>query len=174
MIKLNYQSNRPYPNPQVEKENIEYAKLLLEDYAGTISEDTAIHLYIYQSLIIESKSPYLANILHRIAIVEMKHLKLLGETIHLLGLRPKYVTYSEDNIKQFWNSSSVNYTTSILNILKQNIKAETTAIDNYKNHLNQIQDKYIQNLLNRIIEDEQIHLSIFKQLYENQKKLELG
>lgn len=169
---MNYLVNLPYPKPRVEKENIEFAKILSQDYAGMVSEDTAIHLYMYQSLILSDKNSSISDILHHIAIVEMKHLDLLGETIKLLGLAPKYVTYSQDNIKHFWTSSSVNYTTSLLNMLKQDIKAESIAIENYLSHKKCITDKYIRELLDRIILDEQRHLEIFKQLYEQQKKLD--
>lgn len=166
---MNYQINLPYPKPQVERENIEYAKILSNDYAGSISESTQIHLYMYQALVLENDYPYISNVLENIAIVEMKHLKLLGRTIKLLGLKPKFVTFSEDNIKQFWTSANVNYTTSLQNILKQNIKTETIAIETYKEHKNKIDDSHIKVLLERIIKDEELHLSIFKNFYEQQK-----
>ncbi len=169
---MNYQVNLPYPKPRVETENIEYAKILSQDYAGMISEDTAIHLYTYQAFVLSDQNPTISAVLHHIAIVEMKHLELLGETIKLLGIAPKYVTYSQDNIKHFWSSSSVNYTTSLPNMLKQDIKAETIAIENYISHKESINDKYIRELLDRIILDEQRHLEIFQQLYEQQKKLD--
>ena len=50
-----YKSNLPYPDIKVEKENIEYARLLSYPYAGLVSEDTATHLYMYQSFILDKK-----------------------------------------------------------------------------------------------------------------------
>lgn len=82
-----YKSNLPYPDIKVEKENIEYAKFLSYPYAGLVSEDTATHLYMYQSFILGDE---IGNILEKIAIVEMKHLELLAKTINLLGLKPEY------------------------------------------------------------------------------------
>ena len=158
-----------YPTPQVERENIEYAKMLSHDYAGSTSEDTAIHLYSYQAIILEKTHPDIAKILKRIAITEMHHLELLGKTIYLLGLKPKYVSYTPDNIKQYWNSSSVNYTISLTNMLKQDIKAESLAIETYEKQKSIINDKYIKNLLNCIIEDEKKHLQIFTDLLKQQK-----
>lgn len=168
---MNYQSNLPYPTPRVEKQNLEYARMLSQNYAGDVSEDTAVHLYIYQSIVLSEENSQIANILEKISIVEMKHLDLLGKTIKLLGLTPKFVTYSPDNIKQFWTSANVNYTTSIMSMLKQDIKAETIAIKTYEKHKNEINDKYIKELLSRIIVDEKLHLAIFEKLYEQQKKL---
>jgi bacterioferritin len=43
-----YALDLPYPEPMVEIPNIEYANLLLKDYAGAVSEFTAISLYVYQ------------------------------------------------------------------------------------------------------------------------------
>ena len=99
----------------------------------------------------------------------MKHLELLGKAIHLLGLPPKYVSYTSDNIKRYWTSSFINYTTSLKNMLKQDIKSESMAIENYRKHKETINDAYIKQLLTRIIEDEQVHLSIFQRLLDQQK-----
>ena len=75
-----YKSNLPYPDIKVEKENIEYAKLLMYPYASMISEDTATHLYMYQSFILDDN---IGKILENIAIVEMHHLEMLAKTINL-------------------------------------------------------------------------------------------
>lgn len=166
---MNNAYNKQYPVVRVEKENIEYAKILSLNYAGDISEDSAIHLYTYQALILEKTHPEIAKTLKHIAITEMKHLELLGKAIHLLGLPPKYVSYTSDNIKRYWTSSFVNYTTSLKNMLKQDIKSESMAIENYRKHRETINDTYIKQLLTRIIEDEQVHLSIFQRLLDQQK-----
>jgi bacterioferritin len=156
---MEYKSALPYPEIKVEGKNIEYAKMLATSYAGNVSEDTAIHLYMYQSVVLNNKY---SNIFENIAKVEMYHLKLLAKTIELLGLEPKYQIYC-DNIIDF-NSSYVNYDTNINNILQIDILSESLAIENYKKLIDLIDDKYIKNLLNRIILDEQIHLNIFNEL----------
>lgn len=46
-----YAVDLPYPEPMIEEPNIEYANLLLKDYAGTVSEFTAINLYVFVSII---------------------------------------------------------------------------------------------------------------------------
>lgn len=166
---MNNAYNKQYPVVRVEKENIEYAKILSLDYASDISEDSAIHLYTYQALILEKTHPEISKTLKHIAITEMKHLELLGKAIHLLGLPPKYVSYTSDNIKRYWTSSFINYTTSLKNMLKQDIKSESMAIENYRKHKETINDAYIKQLLTRIIEDEQVHLSIFQRLLDQQK-----
>lgn len=156
-----YKSNLPYPDIKVEKENIEYAKLLMYPYASMISEDTATHLYMYQSFILDDN---IGRILENIAIVEMHHLEMLAKTINLLGLKPEY---KSNDIP--WTSNYVNYNTNLKDILKINIEAETLAIKNYQNLIKVINDKYIRKMLERIIVDEEIHLKIFNDLYNENK-----
>ena len=156
-----YKSNLPYPDIKVEKENIEYAKLLMYPYASMISEDTATHLYMYQSFILDDN---IGKILENIAIVEMNHLEMLAKTINLLGLKPEY---KSNDIP--WTSNYVNYNTNLKDILKINIEAETLAIKNYQNLIKVINDKYIKKMLERIIVDEEIHLKIFNDLYNENR-----
>ena len=156
-----YKSNLPYPDIKVEKENIEYAKLLMYPYASMISEDTATHLYMYQSFILDDN---IGKILENIAIVEMHHLEMLAKTINLLGLKPEY---KSNDIP--WTSNYINYTNNLKDILKINIEAETLAIKNYQNLIKVINDKYIKKMLERIIVDEEIHLKIFNDLYNENK-----
>lgn len=151
-----YKSTLPYPEIRVEKENIEYAKLLMYPYASMVSEDTATHLYMFQSFILDDE---IGKILENIAIIEMHHLEMLAKTINLLGLKPEY---KSNDIP--WNSNYVNYNTNLKDILKINIDGETLAIKNYNNLIKVIDDKYIKELLRRIIIDEEIHLKIFNDL----------
>ena len=40
--------NLPYSKPRIERSNVEYANIFLQDYSGVVSEFTAISLYVYQ------------------------------------------------------------------------------------------------------------------------------
>ncbi|MCI9234139.1 MAG: long-chain fatty aldehyde decarbonylase [Bacilli bacterium] len=169
---MDFQLNKPYPKPRVTCKNIEYAKILLQDYAGESGEDSAIHLYMFQNLILREQYPQIANNLFYISVIEMHHLKLLGETIELLGVTPEYITYeaNSDN-KIYWTSKNINYTTSICDILKLDIEKESHAIKEYQAHYQAITDPYIRELLLRIIEDEKVHLEYFeKQLLALKKE----
>ena len=42
-----YSDPSPYPKVKVERQNMFYAELLMDDYAGVISEFTAISQYLY-------------------------------------------------------------------------------------------------------------------------------
>ncbi len=162
---MNCRVDKPYPEIKVEKKNIEYAKLLLNDYASAVGEDRAIHQYIYQNFDKFNEDPVFAKTLSQIAMVEMKHLELLGETIKLLGINPEFRFVDKNtNYLVYWNSSYVNYTTNIIEMLKSDILIEKEAIKNYRYHISIINDKYIKALLYRIIEDEQMHIKCFNML----------
>lgn len=164
---MEYKSKNPYPEIRVERQNMEYAALLLDDFAGSVSEDTAIHLYLYQSLVNDNKYKEFNDIMLQIAEVEMHHLSLLGQTITKLGGTPLYASVGKDNIPRFWNAGNVNYANNLKNMLEIDIASETQAIRNYQYQITIIKDQYIKKLLERIIEDEMIHLGIFKNLYLN-------
>ena len=162
---MEYRVNKPYPKIEVERPNKKYAKLLLEDYAGISGEDTAIHQYSFQHFDKFNVSKDFADTLAKIAAVEMRHLELLGETIKLLGLNPKF-KFTERNCHYltYFSSSFVNYETDIRNMLLSDIEIEEKAIKNYLYHISIINDKYVKRLLYRIIEDEQVHIKCFKEL----------
>jgi bacterioferritin len=168
VIFLKYKVDLPYPEVKVEKPNIEYAKILSNDYAGKVSEETAINLYSFQHFALDDE--YYTKILKNISIVEMKHLELLGETIKLLGLEPVFMSYNkEKNGLVPWKSSYIDYKTNLEDVLKIDIEAEEKAIENYRKSISLINDKYIKKLLERIIMDEELHLNIFKDLLNNIK-----
>ncbi len=157
--------NKPYPKIAVEGKNKKYAKLLLEDYAGIVSEDTAIHQYIYQKFDKFDIDSFFSETLSKIAAIEMKHLELLGETIKLLGINPKFkFTDRPHNHLTYFSSSFVDYTVNIREMLLSDIKIEEDAIKQYLYHISIIDDKYIKKLLYRIIEDEKQHIKCFKEL----------
>lgn len=171
---MEYKVNKPYPKIKVEEKNIAYAKLLLNDYAGIISEETAINQYIYQSFNTFIDNQLLSKSLSEIAKTEMIHLSLLGKTIRMLGVTPKfkYIDKYTNNLI-CWNSSLIDYSTNTIEFLKKNILIEEKTINNYKNDIKIIKDKYIRKLIYRIIEDEKKHIECFNELLNIEKNLEI-
>lgn len=157
-------SDKPYPKVEVEAENTEYANLLFEDYCGISGELTAITQYVYQDFDKFNVNKEFSETLAKIAAVEMRHLELLGETIKLLGVDPKFKYHDNCNYLTYWSGSFVDYTTNIVEMLKSDIKIEYEAIENYRYHISIINDKYIKRLLYRIIEDEERHIECFNML----------
>ncbi|QAA32846.1 ferritin-like domain-containing protein [Clostridium manihotivorum] len=160
-----YIVNLPYPEPRIERPNVQYANILLKDYSGDVSEFTAINLYVYQHFVSDGEYEDYAELVGGVSMAEMKHLELLGETIKLLGIKPIYI----DNAcppGRLWTPRYVNFTTFITEMIMEDIQSEQKAIENYRYHLTLIQDRYIRELLERIILDEELHVKLFKQLYE--------
>jgi len=151
-----YADYAPYPKI---KESIEpeTVKILKKDYAGQNGEFTAIAQYVFQHGRIKD-NPEFANSILKIAIVEMKHLDLLGDAIVALGGNPCF----NDN-KYFWDASTVNYAPTFKEMIKANIYAESVAIVNYEKHINMIENPSVKALLDRIIEDEKLHLRFFEE-----------
>lgn len=165
-----YAVDLPYPQPMIEMPNIHYANILLKDYAGAVSEFTAISLYIYQHFVSEGQYNRYAELIGGISVVEMKHLELLAETIKLEGIKPMYM----DNAcppGRPWSPIYVNYYANIQKMLLEDIKSEQKAIENYRYHLTLIQDEHIRELIERIILDEELHLKLFAQEYEKYRNL---
>ena len=160
----------PYPEVRVEEKNPYYADLLSEDYAGRSSETTATLLYSYQHFNTFDSNEEFSKIIEKIAIVEMKHLEMLGKTIKLLGKEPIYKTCEASRGDcVMWSASNIDYSTRLKEMLEVDIREESKAIKIYESHKKKIKDKYIKNMLDRIILDEKRHLEIFKSLYEGLK-----
>ena len=164
---MEYIVNKPYPEVKVEKENIYYATLLIEDYSGINSEYTSISKYVYEHIDKFKENQKFSKVLSEIAMVEMRHLNILGKIIKLLGLEPKF-NYNINGYMTSWNSSLINYNTNIIDMLLDNIRIEKIAIANYEYHMSLIKDKYINDILKRIIEDEIKHVECFKELLHDE------
>ena len=153
----------PYPPIQVDVKNLYYASLLTNDYAGVISEMSAVTVYVFQSLITSNKN--IADTIRCISRVEMRHLGFIGELIELLGGKPRYAVQSGCK-SSFWNAQFISYEANPKYFLKENIASEKAAINNYSIRINQINDKSVQAVLGRIILDEENRIRIFNALID--------
>ena len=165
-----YRVNLPYPKPIIKEHNKKWALLLLEDYAGNVSELTAILQYIYGNFVLSNDMQQIAKTLEGIAIAEMKHLDLLAGVIFDLGTDPRYQTTSLRGIHKNWTPDYVNYYKDTGRILLENIDAEIKSIEQYKSHIKKIDNNQINELLFRIIMDEELHIKILKDLYNKYTK----
>lgn len=153
----------PYPPLQIEEKNLYYASLLTNDFAGVVSEMSAITGYVFQSLV--TANPKISSMVHCISIIEMRHLRYIGELIELLGGKPRLAVQSGCK-GSFWNAQYLSYETNPKYFLKENIANEKAAIANYYIRISQIGDKFVQSILNRIILDEENHIRLFNALLD--------
>lgn len=144
-----------YPDIDIDSISMSDCRCLMEDYGGAESELTAILTYIYQAYTISEMEEYkeLYETLKGIAITEMHHHELLGETIAKLGGTPVM-----GGTHKFWNGSMVNYCKDIINMINIDIKAENIAIENYKKTMRCVQNYAVRELIERIIMDEELHI----------------
>lgn len=172
------QSDMPFPPIKVEKKNLEYATLLLDAFASSAdSEIQAITQYIYHSKTISNST--ISKALMCISLIEMHHLDVLGELISMLGGKPFY----ENSNKNFWMTGNIPYIDKNIiyekghsnsddnkeitrRKMEANIDSERNAINEYKRLLKNIQDKYIEKIIVKIISDEQTHIKIFEKLID--------
>jgi len=156
----------PYPEIRVARPNPTYARLLLEDYAGAVSETGAILQYNYHHFVLHNQYSEVADLLACISLVEMHHQEMLAETIMQLGVDPRYRVFTVTNEEKYWDASYIFYGIDLCDRISADIASEWAAIASYREHQHLIDDPYIKALLERIILDEMYHITLFHQIMQ--------
>jgi bacterioferritin len=157
-----YRLADPYPEIRVAAKNPYYAQIILDDYAGKVSETTAIMQYIHHHMEMEKIPSWqeVSDLEEGISIVEMLHLEMLGQIIVNLGASPCYY----DGRQQPWTPEYIAYHNfDPCAQLRADIQSEHEAIRQYQAHIQMIQDPFIQAVLTRIIKDEEFHIKLFSE-----------
>ena len=157
-----YSDPSPYPEIKVQGPNLHYAELLMDDYAGIVSEFTAINQYLYHYFFFKDYDKKLGELLENISISEMLHMEILAELIKKLGGKP-VIRGSYSTSGNFWVGSYIYYGSNLCEQLRADINAEYKAIVEYQKHIHSIADPYIKAILHRIILDEKVHIHLFNQ-----------
>lgn len=155
--------NKPYPEIVDAYDDAETVGILKNLASSRVGEMSAVLQYVYQSVIADKTTEEIASILEEIGVVEMLHLDMLMHAITLFGGVPKY----EDANNNFYNTAHLNYSMKLKDMLENNIRAENLAIDNYKLAMKRVKNESLKQLFERIIEDEQKHIEVFKMIREN-------
>lgn len=152
-----YALNTPYPeiSPCVAPRD---ARLLQENYGGRESETTAILQYMFQHYL-TSKTPSESfyRMIEGIAVTEMHHHELLGKAIVACGGTPLI-----GGNHCFWSGSDICYVKDLKQMLQADIAGEEQAIAGYRRTAAIAQNPQIRALVSRIIQDEELHLSLFR------------
>ncbi len=156
----------PYPQIQVECQNLAYANLLSNDYCGAVSEMSAITQYINNENRLSAMQCPLAKTLLGIAMAEMMHLQKLGEMIVLLGGQIDFTAVQQNGRKRMWTPEYLNIPTQAKQMLMADIEAEKAAISQYRMHMKMIKDSCVNAVLIRIIQDEEYHIMILRALID--------
>ncbi len=144
-------------------------RVLSPAYATSSGELNAILQYIYHSInfACNGKAEY-AEKLKGIAIAEMMHLDMLAEALIRLGAPPVY-TFNPPAQFNFYSTKFVAYSRSLRNMIEDDIMGEKYAIYTYERMLQRLKNPTLQTLICRIIDDENLHLEVLRQMLDGLK-----
>lgn len=163
---LQFADSAPYPAVQVWGPDARYARAMLSNIGSCNSEMSAVCLYFYNSIITRNTFSQVAECFQQISVVEMRHMDMFGQLAWLLGADPRPWSYGRKNMS-YWSPGCNQYPGQIVRVLDNAIKGENAAIEKYRNQAAWIKDPNIVDILNRIILDEEHHIQIFYQLYQD-------
>lgn len=149
----------PYPPVKVRRKDPEQAKILLNIYAGAISEFTAVNSFRYQFLVSEKSNPIFSRLLRCVEANEEFHVRTLARLIKELGGNPKYFNSN----KKFWNGSQAIYGTNVRDRLQGDIAAEKAIIKLYEQTENRLTDPNVKRLVRRLALDDVFHRELFQE-----------
>ncbi|QAA33908.1 manganese catalase family protein [Clostridium manihotivorum] len=169
---------------KVERVNPQYAVLMQEQLGGANGELKAALQYISQSFRIEDQT--IKDLFLDIGAEEMSHMEMVAQTINLLnghevdyskvtsgeiesqvlyGLNPGLVNSSGDP----WTAHYVNATGDICADLLSNIAAEQRAKVVYEYLYRQINDKYVRDTIDFLLNREEAHNALFREAFNKVK-----
>lgn len=159
-----YKAELPYPTITIASPNQRYANMMLDNIGGKNSEISAMSLYFYNHLITREHQE-ISACFHNISIVEMQHMEMFGQLTLLLGEDPRLWTQYFPR-KQYWTPAYNRYSMKMKELMANAIQSEKDSITKYQRQAQAIEDSNIQELLNRIIIDEELHVKILTELSE--------
>ena len=121
---------------------------MLDNMAVNRSEMSAISLYTYNQLITDEHKE-IAEIFHKISIVEMHHLYIFGTLARQLGADPRLWT-SRHNRAVYWSPGFNQYPKALPQLIEHSLQEEQFAVEKYTKQINVIKDEVIIHNLKRI------------------------
>ncbi|AZV56827.1 manganese catalase family protein [Clostridium sp. AWRP] len=163
---------------KVEKPNPQYAVLMQEQLGGGCGETTAAMQYLSQSFRVND--PAIKDLFLDIGSEELSHMEMVAQTVNLLnghsvdfnsvgsgeiethvlgGLTPVLMNSSGEP----WTANYVTVTGDIVADLLSNIASEQRAKVVYEYLYRQINDKYVRETINFLLEREEAHNALFRE-----------
>lgn len=150
-----------YPSVKDITRDLISARIISPAYATSCGELNTVLQYIYQSFCFNhAGKESMAELIQSIAIAEMMHLNFLGNALINMGVQPLY-TFIPPTAFNFYSTKFVPYSSNLANMLDDDIVAEKHAIESYKKMLRRLKNEKVSALIERILQDEQIHLDAF-------------
>jgi bacterioferritin len=161
--------SEPYPTPDGVCPDALSLRIISPAYAAPHSELNSILQYIYHAMFFE-RNGYkdFADTITGIAISEMHHLDLLGSTILALGAAPVFSQFPPGCFN-FYSSKFVAYSSSLKNMLEDDVLAERQAIAGYERMLKCLKNQQVKSIIARILLDEKLHFEKFEEMLKELK-----
>ena len=161
--------NEPFPTTDGICPDAYSLAVISPAYASSTGELNAILQYLYHYFNFEQQGlKEYAETLESIAVAEMLHLKLLGETITALGSQPIYCQYPP-TAYNFYSTKFVSYSRNLVNMIEDDIMDEKHAICQYSKMLARLKNEQVKKIVSRILEDEKLHLATLKEILNKLK-----
>lgn len=165
---------------KVEKANPIYATMLTEQLGGPQGEMKAAIQYMAQSFRIQD--PKIKDLFMDIAAEELSHMEMVATTVNLLnGNQADAANVNAGHIESqvltglnpalsnasgyLWTAAYVNVTGDLAADLLSNIAAEQRAKVVYEYLYRQIEDKYVKETIDFLLNREEAHNTLFRQAF---------
>ena len=163
---------------KVERPNPQYAVLMQEQLGGANGELKAAMQYLSQSFRV--KDPEIKDLFLDIAAEELSHMEMVAQTINLLnGHDVNYKAVDNGEIETHvlsgltpflinssghpWNADYVTVTGDLVADLLSNIASEQRAKVVYEYLYRQIDDKYVRETIDFLLNREEAHNALFRE-----------
>ena len=161
---MGLKSDLPYPSLDGITEDYKTLRLVSPAYAGQEGELTAVLQYVYQSIFLGANGKTeQSRMLLDIAVTEMHHVEILGTLITKLGAPPVFTACPPYPVG-FYSASYVNYVKHPQGMISADILAEKASIAGYERMLRSIDNPRVAAVIERILEDEQLHVSALEKM----------
>lgn len=155
---------KPYPTTEGLCPDAYSLRIISPAYATPLGELNAIMQYLYHYHHFNANGyKEFAETIESISISEMIHLKLLGATILALGAAPVY-TSNPPALFNFYSAKFVTYSRTLVCMAEDDVRAEKQAIRGYERMLCTLRNQRVKDIIERILEDERLHLAAFEKI----------
>lgn len=151
--------DKPFPTTDGLCADAYSALVISSAYASPTGELNAVLQYFYHYFnFVGEGCGDIADTLEGIAVAEMLHLRLLGRTLTALGVQPVYCQ-NPSTLFNFYSAKYITYSRNLVNMIEDDIISERRAIALYDKMLMRLKNQQVSDIIARIREDEELHLS---------------
>ena len=146
---------------KVEEKNKKYAEILKKNYVSRFGDLTSFLLYKYETYKFNELDHYFSSNMNKFSKDSLTHFGIIGRLISMLGGNPNHDGFSIQEI--FYEEDKEK-------LLEVNIRLTKEKIIMYTNNMNEIEDKYINEILKNFIVEERKNLEILEMMQYRYKK----